>query len=240
MPDSLKQRLPARIEQRISMQLEVAQRMRSIPTPLPAAPFLTISRQYGCGAIELAEALTARLNEQERLGEIGWQVYSRRIMEDISAEVKLSSHVLEALDARARSGLEEFFETLVGQSPPDIKVLRVLVQTLRALALHGRCVLVGRGGAVLTRDLPHGIHIRLVAPENWRLQNLINRFGWDERRARGLLHEEESARHGFYRKYLGKDPQEAANYDLMINVTHVTRDEQVDAILAVYRRRFLT
>lgn len=240
MPDTLKHPLPARIEQRIGTHLQVAERMRAAPAPAPAAPFVTVSRQYGCGAMDLAETLAVRLSEAEQIGDSGWQVYSRRIIEDISAEVKLSSRVLEALDSRTRSGLEEFFETLVGQSPPDIKVLRVLVQTLRALAMHGRCVLVGRGGAVLTRDLPHGIHVRLVAPEKWRLQNLIERFGWDETRARALLHEEESARHNFYRKYLGKDPQEIANYDLIINVAHVARDEQADAILAVFRRRFLS
>ena len=55
--------LPARVEQRIDAQLAVAERLRG---HLPAAasgtaPYVTISRQYGCEAMELAELLAPRL-----------------------------------------------------------------------------------------------------------------------------------------------------------------------------------
>ncbi|MFZ5433215.1 MAG: AAA family ATPase [Calditrichota bacterium] len=238
MPDPSKHPLPARIEQRINVQLSVAHRMRETPASVPHAPFVTISRQYGCQAMELAEVLAHRLAALERLPEDQWQVYSRKIIEDISGEVRLSGRILEALDVRARSGLEEFFQTLVGQAPPDIEVLHHLVQTVRALAMHGRCVLVGRGGAILTGGLPGGIHIRLVAPEPWRLRSLVNRFGWDENKARTFLRQEEDHRHSFFEKYLGRDVNDPGHYDLILNVARLHRDEQAEAVIGLFRQRF--
>lgn len=237
MPDKMKHPLPARIEQRIEAQLAVSQRMKSTKAEsAPPVPFVTISRQYGCGAMELAEELAQRLASEEGAGE-PWPVYSRKIIEDISQEVKLAGRLLDALDVRTRGGLEEFFETLVGQAPPDIKVLRALVHTVRALAIHGRCVLVGRGGAILTQGLPGGIHVRLVAPESWRLQNLISRFGWDEARAHEFLRKEESHHHTFFQKYLGKDPGDPLHYGLLLNASTLSRGEQIAAVVAVFRER---
>lgn len=237
MSDKMKHSLPTRIEQRIDVQIAVAQRLKAAAVPA-AAPFVTISRQYGCGAIELAEELARRLAQEERIAEDQWQVYSRKIIEDISGEFHLSARLVDALDVRTRGGLEEFFETLVGQAPSDIKVLRALVHTVRALALHGRCVLVGRGGAILTAGLPSGIHVRLVAPESWRLENLVSRFGWDEARAHDFLRQEEGHRQTFFSKYLGKDVSNPLHYDMIFNCASLKREEQIESVAGVFRSRF--
>ena len=39
--------------------------------------------------------------------------------------------------------------------------------------MHGNVVIIGRGGMAVTRHLPLGIHIRLFAPTEWRIKNLI-------------------------------------------------------------------
>jgi cytidylate kinase len=240
MSDQMKHPLPARVEHRIDAHIALAQRMkgkRAGEAEAPA-PFLTLSRQYGCEAMVLAEHLARRLATLEKLAEDSWQVYSRQIIDSISQELPLADRLLEALDVRARGGIEEFFQGLIAQSPPDIEVLRHLVRTVRAAALHGRCIVVGRGGAVLTRDLPGGIHLRLVAPEEWRLENLIARFGWDRAKARAVLRDEEHTHHAFFAKYLGQDTSKAEYYDLMLNSARLSQEEQVEAVLAVFRRRF--
>jgi cytidylate kinase len=241
MAEKLGTMLPPRVEQRISTQLALAERMKAKTGGKAGhAPFVTISRQYGCDAMELAEQLSVRLDRTESLAPGNWQVYNRQIIDEVSQELHLTGRLLEALDVRTRGGIEEFFATLIAQSPPDIEILHHLVHVVRAIALHGRCIVVGRGGSVLTRDLPGGIHVRLTAPEDWRLESLINRFGWDKSKARGLLQEEESHRQTFFQKYLGHDVSDPCLYDLTMNVARLSLDEQLDAILSVFRRRHTT
>jgi len=239
MPDYSRDPLPSRIEQRIDTHLAVSRRIREKAAPAGPVPFITISRQYGCEAMELAEHLARELAVVERLSEGSWQVYSRRIVEDISTELQLSKRLVEALDARVRSDLEEFFETLMGHAPPDIEVLRHLVHTVRALALHGRCILVGRGAAMLSAGLAGGIHVRLIAPEPWRLTRLVSRFGWDESKARSFVRGEEDNRRNFFQKYLGQDVNNPEHYDLIINAARMNREEQVESVIALFRKRFI-
>jgi cytidylate kinase len=188
--------------------------------------------------MSMAEELAKLLAAMEHVTEDHWPVYSRQIIERMSEEVKYSGRVLDALDIHVRTGIEEFFEGLVGNAPPDITVLRHLVSTLRGLALLGRCVIVGRGGAVLTAGLPGGIHVRLIAPEPWRQKNLVSRFGWDEAKARTFLREEEDRHHSFFYKYLQQDVNDPVHYDLILNVARLSREAQLMAVAAVFKQRF--
>ena len=230
--------LPPRVEQRIRAQIEMAQRYRKDQESPPVAPFVTISRQYGCEAMEFARALADALALESKLPPGHWEVYNRQIIESITAEVPLSENLIGSLDVHARSGLAEFFQTLVGQSPADIEVLKHLARVVRALAHHGHCILVGRGGAVLTHDLKYGVHVRLVASERWRLESLVDRFKWDEARARQFIREEDENRSAFFRKYLDQDVNDPLHYDILLNVERLTRDEQVESVAAVFRKRF--
>jgi cytidylate kinase len=239
MQDPTHEPIPARIAKRIDAQLATAERIKqgkSVALAAPA-PFITISRQFGCEAMLLAEQLAPRLAALDNIGADNWPIYNRQFIEGLSAEEHLSARIIDALDVRARSGIEEFFQTLIGKSPPDIKVLHHLVRCERAVATLGRCIIVGRGGALLTAELPGGIHVRLVAPEAWRLNNLVARFGWDEAKAHVLLREEEHNRHSFYQKYLGQDPNNPEHYDLILNTSRMNRAAQVESIAAIFSAR---
>ena len=51
-----------------------------------------------------------------------------------------------------------------------ISIVNNDINGVRALAEVGRVIIVGRGGVFITRDLPGGIHVRLVAPREWRVR----------------------------------------------------------------------
>ena len=48
--------------------------------------------------------------------------------------------------------------------------------SVRALAAQGHVVLVGHGSVFMTRDMPGGTHIRLVAPLRLRVENFAHSF----------------------------------------------------------------
>jgi cytidylate kinase len=240
MSDRIDTSLPSSIEHRLEAMLRISQSIREKGAPAGAKPipFITISRQYGCAAQDLAELLALRLAELEGVKPDIWQIYSRRLVEEMAQKLELPAHVIEELDRTARGGMVEFFEMLMGHSAPDLRILRQLVNTVRAVAVLGHAIIIGRGGAILTASLPGGLHVRLIAPEPWRQHNLVERFGWNEEKARLFLHEEEQHRRTFFMKYLGQDGNDPAHYDLILNAARVSREEQVEAIAALFRRRF--
>jgi len=230
--------LPSRIEQRLDAQLSLAGRIKTTPAASKkVAPFITISRQYGCEAVALAENLIPKLVAIEGLEGEHWEIYGRQILETMAEHEHLSDRLIEALDVHTRGGIEEFFDTLIGKSPSDIRVLKHIVRTERALALIGRCIIIGRGGVLLTAGLPGGIHVRLVAPEAWRLKELVSRFKWDDHKARQFLHEEENGRHTFFQKYLGQDVNDPLHYDLILNTAHLGLEDQAAAITGLFAER---
>ncbi|MBU0692781.1 cytidylate kinase-like family protein [bacterium] len=232
--------LPRRIEESLAAHVRIAsglKRQAEQQGRLPV-PFITMSRQFGCEAIVLAEALAQKLDETEKLEQGSWQVYSKQIIEAMADKEYSAAQLMEALDLKARTAIEEFIETIVGRIS-DLKLLNKLVRTLRATATLGRCIIIGRGGALLTRDMPGGIHIRLVAPEEFRLQGLVTRFQWSMAKAQQVLRQEDNIRLNFFKKYLHSNPNDAQNYDLVLNTERLSRAEQLDQILTLFKARNL-
>lgn len=234
----MKNTLPPNVEQNLEAQIRVASRLRAqiASQSNKNVPFITLSRQFGCEAISLAEQLAAQLDNVEKLEPGSWQVYSRKLIESMADQQYSYDQLMAALDSKARSAIVEFVESLVGQIS-DLKLLHKLVETMRATALLGRCIIIGRGGAVVTRDLPGGIHVRLVASEEARLSRLVHRHGWSEAKARAELKEQDSYRHSFYKKYLHRDSNDPEIYDIVLNAGRLSQNEMIGQILALYQAR---
>lgn len=234
----MKSTLPPRIEQSLESQIRVASRLREQAATQShrPTPFITLSRQFGCEAIALAELLAKQFDTTENLEPGSWQVYSRKLIEAMADQQYSYDQLMTALGSKARGAIEEFVETLVGQIS-DLKLLHKLIQTMRATATLGRCIIVGRGGAIVTRDLPGGIHVRLVASEEFRLKRLVERYGWSEGEARRELSEQDSYRHSFYQKYLHRDSNDPEIYDLVLNAGRLTHDEMVGQIISLFHAR---
>ena len=232
--------LPPKIEQSLDTHIRVASSLKKQTAGIGsrAVPFITLSRQYGCEAMALAEELAVELDTIERLDAGSWQTYNRRIIEAMADETFSTTQLMEALDLKSRTAIEEFIETVVGKIS-DLKLLNKLVRTIRATAMLGRCIIVGRGGALLTSDMPGGIHVRLAASEKFRLQGLVERFGWSMDKAREVLRQEDSARYSFFEKYLHSDPNDAHNYHLVLNTERLSRTEQIGQILQLFKTRNL-
>jgi hypothetical protein len=133
----MKDSMPLSIEQNLESQIRVASRLKeqAAKYSILPAPFITLSRQFGCEAVAVAELLAQKLDAAEKLESGSWQVYSRKIIEAMADQQYSYDQLMSALDSKARGAIEEFVETLVGQIS-DLKLLNRLVQTMRATAVH--------------------------------------------------------------------------------------------------------
>jgi cytidylate kinase len=103
---------------------------------------------------------------------------------------------------------------------------------VRSLALRGHAVILGRGGGILTHDLPSGLHVRLIASKSVRLARKQEQA---EQQGKTLLEADldriDAARAAYVRSYWGADPSDPHNYDLVLN-THCLGIEACAKLIA--------
>jgi hypothetical protein len=95
--------LPAAVENRLKAQVEFRHRLAREEGEREAvrpAPFITISRQFGCNACALAEALAERLRAENPAWD--FTMYDRRIIEALTASEPVTANILASLSERTR------------------------------------------------------------------------------------------------------------------------------------------
>ena len=208
----------------------------------PSAPFITISRQAGAGAMELAQALEQKLNSLDP-AQRPWTTWDRELLvQKVSQEQHLPADVVEQFekDSLQRNWLTDF---LAGLSPPqpgadldEYQLFRRVAKTVRALALAGRCILVGRGGVYATGDLPGGIHVRLIAPLEHRIALIARLKNLSQKEASLELQRIDRHRDEFHRRFFGAKALLPEIFTIAFNSAKVDDQTMADCILPLVRR----
>jgi cytidylate kinase len=207
-------------------------RVQSIPAGqhLQQRPAITISRQTGAGAITVAK-LVAKQLETECPGDppCPWAVFDRNLVEEILRDHKLSQTVADYMVEDAKFPLSDAFETLLGLHPSSWTMMEKAAATVRKLALKGNVILVGRASATITANLPHVLHVRLVAPFQQRVQHYAIYYHIDEENATHLVREKDVARRRYVSQF-GADIDDPVNYALVINTGQISFEEAARVI----------
>ncbi len=182
-------------------------------------PFITISREYGCGGFEVADIVVRELNHAYKQNPI-WGAYDKQILDRISHDMGITEALAETLTGSARRKMTELFQTSFSKFPPQVAVYRKLAEVVRMLAINGHVVIVGRAGNAITKDMPYGMHVRVVAPMEWKVERLVQLNSISKQKARELIKEKTEDREGYLKQFVQFDPRNSHNYDLIINNAH--------------------
>ncbi len=177
-------------------------------TNQPLAVAVAITREAGSGGAEIARAVGAQL---------GWPVYDRELLVRIAEEKGLDARLLQHLDERYASWLEELFSGFTTQKhPTEGMFLKQLLTILVSLSKVGHCVIVGRGaGHVLPPQTT--LHIRVIAPRAVRVARIEQQKGCSKEQAERWVDVTDADRVRFVKEHFHKDPNDALNYDLIVN-----------------------
>lgn len=188
-------------------------------------PAITISRQAGAGAITVAQLVAEQLDIQcPGDPPCPWVIFDRNLVEEIVRDHALSQTVADYLVEDVKFPLSDAFETLLGLHPSSWTMMEKAAATIRKLALKGNVILVGRGSTAITANLPHVLHVRLVAPFQQRVQHFEVYYHVDETEAPRLVRERDEARRRYVRQF-GVDINDPANYGLVINTGQISFEE---------------
>ncbi len=176
----------------------------------PTGPFITISRQYGCYGVSLGLLLMEILND-ETDPQHTWKIYHKDILARLATETNMAAELLER-QRRAKPGLlSNLLRSLSGQRVPSgYEIRNRITAIIRGLASEGYAIIIGQGGAGATQDLPQGLSVRLEAPEEWRLKEVIFREGMGETEGRMRIRTMEQQREYLRKLYATRFPRKPA------------------------------
>lgn len=139
-------------------------------------PTVTISREYGCPAKRLAGMLSSELNrrEIENYSKHRWQWIGKEILDESARELNLKSDVIRDVANKEESGVVGDIVMSLSHKyyPGDQKIKKTIGEVIRSFAEQGHVIIIGRGGVSITRDIPDSLHIRLMAPLEWRINDV--------------------------------------------------------------------
>ncbi|MEX1111535.1 MAG: cytidylate kinase-like family protein [Chthoniobacterales bacterium] len=211
----------------------VSQKDRS-PLGAPGhLPFVTVSRQAGAGAETVASLLAAKLNAQDAPGAQPWTVFDKNLIDRVLADQDLPQEIAKLVEEDKDTTIKAIVGELLGLHPSMWTIFHHTSDTILKLARLGRCIMVGRGGNIVTAKLKGGIHVRLVAPENIRLAHLIKRFGLDEKSAGKYLHEHDEGRRRYVKTNFERDIEDPLLYGAVLNTGLLGFEKTADLLAAM-------
>src|SRR6266550_3123032 len=180
---------------------------------------LTIEREYGSGAGDIAKNLAERL---------GWKLWDQALTDEIARRMDCPSRTVEEHEERRDSLSYRLFKAFMRGSfegslnAPRLKMVdadcvrEVVQKLLPEIAVEGNCVIVGRGSAYYLSKRSDAFHVFNYETFKERVRRL-QAAGKSEKEAMELAEVVDRERADFINKYFDVDWPGRHRFHLMVN-----------------------
>ena len=182
---------------------------------------LTVEREYGSGAAEIARELAARLD---------WKLWDQLMTNQIARLLECEGKTVEEREERIDPLHQRLFKAFMRGSfegtlnAPRLKLVdaecirEAAERIVREAAEKGNAVLVGRGAAYYLRDHPGAFHIFIYAPFEEKVSRL-QKAGKTEQEAVQLVETVDIDRSAYIKQNFNLEWPARHSFHLMINST---------------------
>ncbi|MBN1821187.1 MAG: cytidylate kinase-like family protein [Prolixibacteraceae bacterium] len=205
-----------------------------------SGPVITISREVGCNGLKLANGLAEILNKQSQGRK--WKVLSKEVFFECAKELNLDyNRIIRYFKNTDHYTFEEILYAFNNKNyKSERKIVKTLIDVIHTFAVEGYCIIVGRAGHIIARDIKNSLHIRLVAPLEFRIKTIMQNNNLSHNDAAEFIKRVEKERIAF-RKALREEVIHEVDFDLILNRGSFEKDETIDIILeAVEIKNLLT
>lgn len=181
--------------------------------------FVTIEREYGCGAASIAERLA---------GDLGWKLWDHLLTEEIARLANVDQSTVRRCDERMDSRLHRLARSFwrgsyernsaaLGSQMFDADcMVQMMQETMNKIAREGNAVVVGRGAPFFLRENPDAFHVFLYAPRSEKIRRLMAE-GHTETDAAEQVDSVDRERMAYVKHYFDADWPTRSLYHIMIN-----------------------
>ncbi len=198
-------------------------------------PAITISRQTGAGGIPIAEHLAEYLQTHGPKTPRPWTVFDKNLVDQVLADHDLPKEIARYMPEDRISQIDDMVEELLGLHPPSWTLLRQSTETILHLAELGNVILVGRAANVITAQLDHVFHVRLVGSPAVRVKLVEEFYHLSRKAALDFMRKEDRGRQRYVKRYFHQNIDDPLLYHLIINTDRLSQEEATrligDAVL---------
>jgi cytidylate kinase len=146
---------------------------------------------------------------------------------------------VERLSRALAASSQEFpvLELGVAVRAEEPRLVRLTEMVVKEIAAEGRAVLVGRAAPAVLGQAAGALHVKLVAPREFRIGLAMGAEGLDRRTTERLLQETDAARSRYHREHYGRDWDDPTHFHLTLNTGFLGLEGATDIIVAEARRR---
>lgn len=193
---------------------------------------ITISREYGSGGHEIGELVAKKL---------GFAFYDTNLI-DLSAleggftpefvkenEQKLKSSLLYSLYKNNYAYVNEMM-------PPQDALFLVQSKIIREISEKTSCVIVGRSADFILKSHPHCFNVFVHADKPFRLERIINNYGFDPDQAETQMEQKDKERINFGKYYTHRSWGHPDNYHMTVDSSTFGIDIAAALIVDAWRK----
>ncbi|MGB6688992.1 MAG: cytidylate kinase-like family protein [Terracidiphilus sp.] len=181
---------------------------------------ITIEREFGCGASEIASLVASRL---------GWGLWDERLTQEIARLTESTPEAVDRVGWRTDPVVYRVFRDFLrgafeGGLPPtnrlhlldSSRIAAVSESAVKTAFSSGPSVIVGRGAQYFLRNRKDVFHVFLFASRDYKIRRLIS-TGATEDKAIEQVDSTDQSRAAFVRQYFGLKWPEPHLYHAMFN-----------------------
>lgn len=192
-------------------------------------PYIAISREVGSNAKQIAQLVAEQL---------GWELLGKELLDHMAKSYGLPRDMLDYLDETSANWLIERFSKWVDwHTINQEEYVRRLALIVHIAAHHGSVVFLGRGAQFF---LPQnrGLTVRIVAPTDFRIENIIKERDMSREEAVEYLKKTDEGRRDFVDRYFHKKISDASLYDMVFNSSTIDAELAASFIVKTYAARW--
>lgn len=195
---------------------------------------ITINRELGSGGRTIGRKLAERLNVK---------FYDKALIKELTKKFELSVEELEKVKASKRNWWNDFVQNYLNRYNVEERfnvesniattenIFRVESQFLKELAADESCVIAGRSGFYIFRNEPNVFKVLIQSTMEERIKRVMEKQGLTEDEAKKVIAKVDKGREHYTQQFSGTSRYDTRNYDLVLNVAHLTEDAAVDIIM---------
>lgn len=199
-------------------------------------PIVTISRAAGCPSQKLVKDLTLRLNQLA--GAEIWDYISKDVLYESAKKLELHPKMIKSVfKIKDRTVLDDIMQAFLSKDYHlERKMRNTVINIVHQFGIEGHKIIVGRAAHIICSDIKDSLHIRIDAPFEWKLNNVMRTKNFNKDEGIACIANTERDRSNFRKSIKGKLVDDEF-FDLTINQARYTNNEMIDLIIAAMHLR---
>lgn len=208
---------------------------------------ISINRELGSGGRTVGEKLARRLGVvfyDKALIKALTKHYNLTVEEierlkgqNTSWWTDLARHIIPFYDAAKSEYYHITSNDMTDKPLTTEEMFKVETRILKDIANNESCVVAGRSGFFIFRNIPNHLSVLIQAPMKNRIERVMKKQEKNATDAQKLIEQVDRMRENYIKRYTGTSRYDTRNYDLVINMEDLTEDEAVDIIMAYIEKQ---